>query len=195
MSYRFERLEWKPSCPNFLPLERLHSSLSSPVARSAAELRAQKVSIGSHCERRSDHFPSEAEDIHIVIFDALARGERVVYRPSANVGDLVGNNARADAAAANRDPPFDIARSDRSGEGNDKVWIIVLRVQQGGAEVEDFMPSACNASAISAFSAKPPWSEAIPMRIAVTPDIELAARLQRTTCRRVPYCGFRRGDR
>jgi hypothetical protein len=63
-----------------------------------------------------------------------------VYQPSANAGDLVGNNARADAAAANRDPPFDIARSDRSGEGNDIVWIVVLRVQQGGAEVEDFMP-------------------------------------------------------
>jgi hypothetical protein len=88
MSYRFERLEWKPSCPNFLPLERLHSSLSSPVARSAAELRAQKVSIGSHCERRSDHFPSEAEDIHIVIFDALMSGENIMDEPGTYPASL-----------------------------------------------------------------------------------------------------------
>ncbi len=79
------------------------------------------------------------KDIHVVIFDALARGEHVVDQPSANAGDFVRNNARADAAAAKRDAPFDIARSDRSGEGNDIVRIVVRGVQEGRAEVEDLM--------------------------------------------------------
>ena len=177
-----------PVSPNPSRLDRPDFRQAAHVPLGAAEASGQKRLDEQQREPIANHSSTEAEDIHVVILDSLARGEHVVDQPSANAGDLVRNNARADAAAANRDAPFDIARSDRSGEGNyDSPDSHPPGSAGARRSRRPHVPAPPSFGAISVFSAKPPWSEAIPMRIAVTPDIEFAARMQGTTRPRLPY--------
>ena len=53
-------------------------------------------------QREPDDAGAEAEHVHVVVLDTLARGVRVVAHARAYARDLVGRHARADAAAADR---------------------------------------------------------------------------------------------
>jgi hypothetical protein len=89
----------EPSCPNFLVLERLHFSDSSPVAWRAAELRGQKGFDQFPSERRPDHFSAQTENIHIIIFDTLMSGENIMDEPGTHTRNFVRRDGRTHAAA------------------------------------------------------------------------------------------------
>jgi hypothetical protein len=61
-------------------------------------------------------------------------------QPGADAGNLVGGDAGADAAAAERHATLDLARGERSGQGNDEIGIVVREVKRMRAEVKDFVP-------------------------------------------------------
>ena len=109
----------------------------------------------------ADHPSAHANDVHVVVLHALPRGEDVVDEPGANPVDLVGRDAGADAAAAERHTTLDLAGGERSGQGNYEIGVVVREVQRMRAEVEDLCPELRNFAAISFVNANPPWSEAI----------------------------------
>ena len=64
------------------------------------------------------HDPAaQAKDVHIVVFDPLADGIMVVAQTGPDPLDLVGGHGSPDAAAADDDPPIDLAGRHGAGEG------------------------------------------------------------------------------
>src|SRR5438046_429070 len=68
---------------------------------------------------------AEAEDVQVVVFDALASRKVILDECRAHAGDLVGANRNADAAAAQRQTAFDLTARNGAGEGDDEVGIVV----------------------------------------------------------------------
>src|SRR5262249_31550574 len=114
-----------------------------------AKVAVRATKLG--CEGRLDEVPgdgrpdgpsTEADDVHVVVFDALPRGEVIFHEGGPNAGNLVGANRRADAAAADRDTALDFSASYRASERNDEIGVVVLGRQAVGAEV-DYVMSGC----------------------------------------------------
>jgi hypothetical protein len=70
---------------------------------------------------RSHGPAAHANDVHVIVLDALPSREMVVHQPSADARNLVGANRRADTATADRHAAFHISIGDCSGERDDKV--------------------------------------------------------------------------
>src|SRR5262245_16309455 len=89
-----------------------HLAQSAQMTRGLAELRGQERPhqiprhFGPYCTS------SHAEDIHVIILDALLGGEMIVDETGANAFHFVGAYRRADAAAADRDAAVHLARDD-----------------------------------------------------------------------------------
>ena len=62
--------------------------------------------------------------VHVVVFDALMRGVRVVAHGRAHAGDLAGGDRRADAAAANQHAALGQTVGDRETERERVVRIV-----------------------------------------------------------------------
>src|SRR5262249_3973786 len=78
------------------------------------------------------------QHVHVVVLDALARGEGVVAHRRAGARDLAGRHRRADAAAAEDDAAVAASGHDRLGDLAREDGI-VGRLRREGAEVLDRM--------------------------------------------------------
>jgi hypothetical protein len=85
----------------------------------------------------ADCAPAHAEDIHVIVLHALFGGEVVVDEAGADAGDLVGADGGSDAAAADGDAAFAGPGGDGAGQGENKVWVVIVGVQALGAEVHE----------------------------------------------------------
>src|SRR6478752_701490 len=101
-----------------MTLERGHLAEAAQVPFGAAGLRGEEGLNEPPGHLGSDGPAAKAQDVHVVILDALARGEMIFDERRANAGDLVRTDRDADAAAAQRDTAFDLATGDGAGEGD-----------------------------------------------------------------------------
>ncbi len=115
------------------------------MAGSAAELGFEKGLNEFPGKFGSFDAASKANQVHVVILDALARREIVFDQARANAFDFVGADRSANAAAAYGDAAFKLAFSNGAGEGNDEVRVIIGGVEHGGAEVNDFVAGGLEA--------------------------------------------------
>jgi hypothetical protein len=120
-------------------LKRFDFSDTAPVTLGITEMGTQKSFNQLPCKRGANYLSSEAEDIHVVIFDALVGGEHVVNQSCSNAWDFVCCDRRTDAAPAERDSALYISASDGLCERNDEIGIIVCGIQLVGAEVNDLV--------------------------------------------------------
>ena len=75
---------------------------------------------------RPDRPSAHAEDVEVIVLDALLRGEVVVDERRVDAGDLVGADRRANAAAADRHAALYVSRDDGLRERHDEVGIVVV---------------------------------------------------------------------
>src|SRR5947209_1493887 len=87
-----------------LPLHQSDLLETPHVPLAAVESRAQERADQLRRQRRADDLGAEAEDVHVVVLDALVGGVRVVADRGADAGDLAGGDGGADAGAADQDP-------------------------------------------------------------------------------------------
>src|SRR5579859_4713051 len=89
---------------------------------------------------RRPHCPApHAKDIHVIIFHALPGREVVVNQAGASAWHLVGANSCTDAATANGDSAFHLARNDGFRQRDDKIRIVVTWTQLVSAKVDNLM--------------------------------------------------------
>lgn len=67
---------------------------TSHVARRTTEPSAQKALDKLACECRADHLSAKTTDVHIVIFDALMRGENIMNEGGTYAGDVGSSRTR-----------------------------------------------------------------------------------------------------
>ena len=132
----------KPLCSDFPVLQRLHFSHSAPVARSAVELSGQKGLDQFPCECCPNHFSSQTEDIHIVIFDALMSGENIMDEPGTHSRNFIRGDGRTHTAATQRYPTSNLLGSDGSGHGDDEIRVVISGVELMCAEVHNLVARA-----------------------------------------------------
>src|SRR5438105_5004340 len=83
------------------------------VALAAVEGRVQKCRHEVPGERRADDLGAETEHVHVVVFDALVGGVRVVADRGADPGQLAGRDRGADARTAHEHRALGVAALDR----------------------------------------------------------------------------------
>src|SRR5262245_50591837 len=93
------------------------------VARSEIGLDQIPRDLGAH--RAAAH----AEDVHVVVLDALPRREVIVNERGPNAPHLVRTDRSPDSAPADRHTAIDRPRRDRSRERRDGVRIVVARIE------------------------------------------------------------------
>jgi hypothetical protein len=89
---------------------------------------------------RPDRPSAHAQDVEVVVLDALLRGEVVVNERRADACDLVGADRRAHAAAADRHAALYLSRDHGTRKRDDEVGIVVVRIERVGAEIHDLVP-------------------------------------------------------
>src|SRR5271165_5041136 len=89
--------------------------------------------------RRSHGPATQAEDVHVIVLHPLAGREMVMDQRGAHAGDLIGTHRCADAAAADCDATLDLPCRHSPGERDDKVRIVVIRVQTDRTEIDNLM--------------------------------------------------------
>jgi len=91
--------------------------------------------IPRHLDRqfRANHARAQAEDIDVIVFDALVSGEAIVAGGRADPFELICGDAGSRAAAADEDGAFRLAAEDRQGYGL-RIIRIVDRI--GGTRSE-----------------------------------------------------------
>jgi len=82
---------------------------------------------------------SHAEDIHMIILDALLRGEMVMDQAGMDSFDLVGTDRSTNSASTDRDATLHLAVHHGTGQGNDIVGIIIVMVELMSAEIHDLV--------------------------------------------------------
>ncbi len=73
---------------------------------------------------------AQADDVEVVVFDALVRRKRFVDEACANADHLVGGNTRPHAAAADGDTAIHVAARDRGRKRNDEIRVVVARLRR-----------------------------------------------------------------
>ena len=81
---------------------------------------------------RPDGPATHAEDVEVIVLDALLGGEMVVDEGGADTGDLVGADRRADTAPADRYAALYLSGDHRLRERSDEVGIVVFSIQRRG---------------------------------------------------------------
>jgi hypothetical protein len=90
-------------------LVRLHLVDSTLMACGAAESSFQKRLDQFPRERRPDHLSAQTEDIHVVVFNALAGREHVMDEACAHTSNFVGADGCPHTAAEERNSAIDCA--------------------------------------------------------------------------------------
>src|SRR5206468_2514269 len=84
-----------------------------------------------------EHLRAEAEDVHVVVLDALVRGVDVVADRRANPGHLAGRDRGTDPGAADEHAPLGVAVQDRLADVAGLVGIVDPRVERLHPEIHD----------------------------------------------------------
>ena len=118
----------------------MHFSQAALVASSTAEVSGQEGLDQFSGERRTDHLPTQTEDIHVVIFNALMGGKNIVDEPGPHPWNFVRGDGRSYAAAAERYSAFSLTRRHGAGHGDNEIGIVICGVQSVCAEVHNLVP-------------------------------------------------------
>src|SRR5580704_2065354 len=89
---------------------------------------------------RSHRSSTHADNVHVVVLDTLFGREMVMHQTRASAHNFVGTDRGADAATADGNAALDIARHYSSGKRDNKVRIVVARVQAVRTEIDHFVP-------------------------------------------------------
>ncbi len=103
---------------------------------------------------RPHHARSQAEDVDVVVLNALARGKAVVARGCADAPKLVGRHRRARAAAAHQDRALGAPVQHGLCGGAGEIGI-VGRLGRGGAQVQHLVSQAAQFLNDRAFQGEP----------------------------------------
>lgn len=105
----------------------------------AAETRGDKGLHQFPSESVTDHESAEADQVEIVILDALVRGKSFVNQTRADAGNFVGDYASTNPAATDGHAPIHGSAGNRTGQRHDKIRIIIFRLRLAVAEINDFI--------------------------------------------------------
>src|ERR1700730_534719 len=122
-----------------LPFHRFNLFQSLYITLAAVESCPEERAHELDGEAGPDHLRAEAEDVHVVVLDALVRGVDVVTDRSADAAHLRGGNRSADAGAADKDAPLRPAALDRLPELPGLVRIIDPHRIRVRPEVDDLV--------------------------------------------------------
>jgi hypothetical protein len=117
------------------------------------ESGAQKRPDQLVSEFDTDHPRTHHKHVHIVVFDALVGGIRVMAQAGADAGDLVGGHGSADARPAHNDASVSPARTDRVPDGRREIRVI-HRCRAVCAAVQRFVGQATHKRKQSLFQFK-----------------------------------------
>src|SRR5215510_9021639 len=104
-----------------------------------AEFRGQERLNKIPRDGGPDGAAPDADDVHVVVFDALSRGKVIMNQSGTGARNFVGADRGPDAAAADGDSALHGARRDRLGERDDEVRIVVVGAQLVRPEINDIM--------------------------------------------------------
>ena len=90
------------------------------MALGTAESRGEESFDQLPGERIAQHPAAQADQVHIVVFDPLARGIRFMDQTCPNSRHFVRDDARADAAAADGDAALHLPRATARPSGTTK---------------------------------------------------------------------------
>src|SRR5512147_1578851 len=90
------------SCRFPFRFERGHLAQATKVTRGGAVFRGEECLHEVPGHFRTDRAAAHAQDVHVIVLNALLRREMIVNQTGANAFHLVGANGGADAAAADR---------------------------------------------------------------------------------------------
>ena len=88
---------------------------------------------GSHCAA------THAENVHVIVLDALPGREMIVDQRGTDARNLVGTHRCPDAAATDGDATFDLPRRYSMAQRGDKVRIIVVGAEPVRTEIDNLM--------------------------------------------------------
>ena len=97
-----------------------HFAQAAQVPLGLAELGRQERLDEIPGDRRPHRPAAHAEDVHVIVLDALPGREVIVDQAGANTRNLVGADRRADAAAADRHAALHLSRGDARASGTTK---------------------------------------------------------------------------
>src|SRR5262245_26614077 len=105
-----------------------------------AEFRDQERLNQVPGDGRPDGATTDANDVHVIVFDALSGGEVVMNQSGTGARNLVRADRGPDAAAADGDSALHRTRRDRLGERDDEVRIVVVGARLVRTEIDDIVP-------------------------------------------------------
>src|SRR5262245_51195078 len=88
---------------------------------------------------RSDNAPAEANDVHVIILNALPRRKVIEDEACSYSMNFVGADGCTHTAAANRDAAIYFTRGNRLAKGDHKIGIIIIGMQIVSTEVRDLV--------------------------------------------------------
>src|SRR6266699_113536 len=119
-----------------LPLERSNFFEPPQMTFRAAELGLEIRRYEFPGDRWSDRAATQTDDVDVIVLNALPRREGVVDQRRAHTRNLVGAHGCADAAAADRNASLHQSGGHRLGQRDREIGIIVIEIENGGAEVD-----------------------------------------------------------
>src|SRR5436305_14253959 len=99
-----------------LPFHGFHFSQPLDITLAAVESCPEERVREVGGEARADHLAAEAEDVHVVVLDALMRRVDVVADRRADAAHLRRGDRGADPRAADEDTPLGVAPLQRLAE-------------------------------------------------------------------------------
>ena len=82
---------------------------------------------------------AHAEDIHVIILNALLGGEVIMDEAGADALGFIGADRGPHPAATDGDAALDLACHESEGHRGDEVGIVVVMAELVGTEVDDFV--------------------------------------------------------
>src|SRR5262249_34546967 len=104
-----------------------------------AEFRGQERLNKIPRDGGPDGAAPDADDVHVVVFDALSRGKVIMNQSGTSARNFVGADRGPDAAGDKGAPPAPGARRGRLGGREDEVRIGGVGAQLGRPENNDIM--------------------------------------------------------
>src|SRR5262249_22551115 len=86
---------------------------------------------------RSHGAATDADDVHVIVFDSLCCRKMVMDQSGAHPRDLVRTDRGPHAAAADGDTALERCRRHRLGERDDEIRVVVVRAQRVSAKIDD----------------------------------------------------------
>ena len=111
------------------------------MTRRAAESRVEKGLNQFPGERVTDHKAPKADQVQIIVLNALVRGKSVMNQACPHARHLVGSDACTNATTADGYAAVHPPASDCTRQRHNKIRIIVIRGHPAVAEINHLMAS------------------------------------------------------